>query len=99
MAKLEDICARCATSHPPWTRPRRDGAARPRAPIALVGRARAERRSLHPRATALPADTNMSDSVLQGLRRRLPVTRTKFDWDKLAVAKLAGDLQRAAGMK
>ena len=42
--------------------------------------------------------TNMSDSVLQGLRRRLPVTRTKFDWDKLAVAKLAGDLQRAAAV-
>jgi len=42
--------------------------------------------------------STMSDSVLQGLRRRLPVTRTKFDWDKLAVAKLAGDLQKAAGV-
>jgi len=42
---------------------------------------------------------NMSDTVLQGLRRRLPVTRTKFDWDKLAVAKLAADLQSAAGLK
>ena len=40
----------------------------------------------------------MSDSVLQGLRRRLPVTRTKFDWDKLAVARLAGDLQKAAAI-
>ena len=40
--------------------------------------------------------SNMSESVLQALRRRLPVTRTKFDWDKLAVAKLASDLQRAA---
>jgi len=43
--------------------------------------------------------STMSDSVLQGLRRRLPVTRTKFDWDKLAVAKLAGDLQRQAAAK
>ena len=42
--------------------------------------------------------STMSDSVLQGLRRRLPVTRTKFDWDKLAVAKLAGDLQKAAAV-
>ena len=40
----------------------------------------------------------MSDGVLQGLRRRLPVTRTKFDWDKLAVARLAGGLQRAAAI-
>ena len=42
--------------------------------------------------------TNMSDNVLQGLRRRLPITKTKFDWDKAAVAKLAQDLQTAAGM-
>jgi len=41
---------------------------------------------------------NMSDTVLQGLRRRLPVTRTKFDWDKLAVARLAQDLQKAAAI-
>jgi capping protein alpha len=38
----------------------------------------------------------LSEEVLQGLRRRLPVTRQKFDWDRIAVAKLAGDLQRAA---
>ena len=37
----------------------------------------------------------LSEEVLQGLRRRLPVTRQKFDWDRIAVAKLAGDLQRA----
>jgi len=42
--------------------------------------------------------TNMSESVLQGLRRRLPVTRTKFDWDKQAVARLAQDLQKAAAI-
>jgi len=40
--------------------------------------------------------STLSESVLQGLRRRLPVTKTKFDWDKQAVAKLAGDLQKAA---
>jgi capping protein alpha len=37
----------------------------------------------------------MSESVLQGLRRRLPVTRVKFDWDnKASVHKLASELQR-----
>lgn len=36
---------------------------------------------------------NISTSVLQGLRRRLPVTQNKFDWDRLAVSKLANDLQ------
>ena len=41
---------------------------------------------------------NLGDGVLQGLRRRLPITRQKFDWDKLAVAKLAGDLQKAAAI-
>lgn len=40
--------------------------------------------------------TSMSDNVLQGLRRRLPITKMKFDWDKVAVAKLAADLQKAA---
>jgi len=34
----------------------------------------------------------MSDTVLRSLRRRLPVYGTKFDWDKLAVGKLAGEL-------
>ena len=34
----------------------------------------------------------MSEGVLQGLRRRLPVTRTKYDWDKLSVAKLASEM-------
>ena len=43
--------------------------------------------------------SKLSEEVLQGLRRRLPVTRQKFDWDKLAVAKLAGDLQRQAAAK
>merc|ERR1711918_54533 len=38
---------------------------------------------------------HMGEKVLQGLRRRLPVTKTKFDWDKLAVARLAADLQAA----
>jgi len=39
--------------------------------------------------------TTMSESVLQGLRRRLPVTRVKFDWDnKASVHKLANELQR-----
>lgn len=42
--------------------------------------------------------TSMSDNVLQGLRRRLPITKTKFDWDKVAISKLAADLQSAAGM-
>jgi capping protein alpha len=37
----------------------------------------------------------MSETVLQGLRRRLPVTRVKFDWDnKASVHKLASELQR-----
>lgn len=35
---------------------------------------------------------NMSETVLQGLRRRLPVTRTKYDWDKLAVGRLAAEM-------
>ena len=35
---------------------------------------------------------NMSETVLQGLRRRLPVTRTKFDWDKLSVSRLASEV-------
>jgi len=36
---------------------------------------------------------SMSEMVLQGLRRRLPVTRQKFDWDnKAAVHNLAKDL-------
>ena len=38
---------------------------------------------------------SMSEQVLQGLRRRLPVTRVKFDWDnKASVHKLASELQR-----
>ena len=36
---------------------------------------------------------HMSDSVLAGLRRRLPVTKMKFDWEnKAAVHNLAKDL-------
>jgi len=35
---------------------------------------------------------NMSETVLQGLRRRLPVTRTKYDWDKLSVGRLAAEM-------
>lgn len=42
---------------------------------------------------------NMSDSVLKGLRRRLPITGNKFDWDKNAVAKLARDLGSLAATK
>jgi hypothetical protein len=41
----------------------------------------------------------MSDSVLKGLRRRLPITGNKFDWDKNAVAKLARDLGSLAATK
>jgi capping protein alpha len=37
----------------------------------------------------------MSESVLNGLRRRLPITKVKFDWDnKASVHKLAADLQK-----
>ena len=37
----------------------------------------------------------MSETVLQGLRRRLPVTRVKFDWEnKASVHKLASELQK-----
>ena len=37
----------------------------------------------------------MSESVLNALRRRLPITKVKFDWDnKAAVSKLAGDLMK-----
>jgi len=39
---------------------------------------------------------SMSEQVLQGLRRRLPVTRVKFDWDnKASVHKLAGELRNS----
>lgn len=39
--------------------------------------------------------TQMSDSVLTALRRKLPVTREKFDWDKkAAVHKLASELNK-----
>lgn len=38
----------------------------------------------------------LSEEVLQSLRRRLPITKMKFDWDKHAVAKLAMDLQTQA---
>ena len=41
---------------------------------------------------------NMTGNVLQGLRRRLPITQKKFDWDNLAVSGLASSLQRAAKM-
>jgi len=41
----------------------------------------------------------LSEQVIQSLRRRLPITRTKFDWDKHAVAKLAVDLQTQAGLR
>eukprot|EP00965_Chrysotila_dentata_P047443 1573496-Pleurochrysis_carterae.AAC.8 len=38
----------------------------------------------------------MSDSVLNALRRRLPVTKVKFDWDnKASVHKLASELSAA----
>lgn len=35
---------------------------------------------------------NMSKEVLQALRRRLPVTATKYDWDKLSVGRLAAEM-------
>ena len=38
----------------------------------------------------------LSDEVLKNLRRRLPITGQKFDWDKLAVAGLAKEV---AGLK
>ena len=41
----------------------------------------------------------LSEQVIQSLRRRLPITRTKFDWDKHSVAKLAMDLQTQAGLR
>jgi len=35
----------------------------------------------------------MSESVLNALRRRLPITKVKFDWDnKASVHKLASEL-------
>jgi capping protein alpha len=34
----------------------------------------------------------LSDEVLKNLRRRLPITGQKFDWDKLAVAGLAKEV-------
>ncbi|KAL1527502.1 hypothetical protein AB1Y20_008958 [Prymnesium parvum] len=41
----------------------------------------------------------LSEQVIQSLRRRLPITRTKFDWEKHTVAKLAMDLQTQAGLR
>jgi len=41
----------------------------------------------------------LSEQVIQSLRRRLPITRTKFDWEKATVAKLAMDLQAQAGLR
>lgn len=43
--------------------------------------------------------TTLGETVLQGLRRRLPITKTKFDWEKATVAKLAGELQTQAGLR
>ena len=40
----------------------------------------------------------LSEQVIQSLRRRLPITRTKFDWDK-PVAKLATDVQAQANLR
>lgn len=34
----------------------------------------------------------LSEEVLKNLRRRLPITGQKFDWDKLSVARLAGEV-------
>jgi len=39
----------------------------------------------------------LSEQVIQSLRRRLPITRTKFDWDK-PIGKLALDLQTKAAV-
>lgn len=36
----------------------------------------------------------LSDEVLKNLRRRLPITGQKFDWDKLSVARLAGEVAK-----
>jgi len=36
--------------------------------------------------------SGLSEEVLQNLRRRLPITKMKFDWDKLAVARLASEM-------
>lgn len=41
----------------------------------------------------------LSEQVIQSLRRRLPITRTKFDWEKHTVAKLAKDLQTQGGLR
>lgn len=34
-----------------------------------------------------------------GTVHRLPITKTKFDWEKATVAKLAGELQTQAGLR
>ena len=62
----------------------------------FVGKVRASEQAFIAKLEDIYA--NMSESVLQALRRRLPVTRTKFDWDRLAVARLAADLQSQGGV-
>jgi len=37
--------------------------------------------------------SGLSEDVLQNLRRRLPITKMKFDWDKLSVSSLAKEMQ------
>jgi len=34
----------------------------------------------------------LSEEVLQTLRRRLPITKQKFDWEKLSIARLANEM-------